>query len=182
MKNIELLSPAGDSEKLKTAFEYGADAVYFAGQKFGLRAYAKNFEKDQIKENVDYAHSLGKKAYITLNIIAHNIDFKNLEEYIKYLNKIKVDAVIVADLGVLAFVKKHAPNLEVHISTQANISNKYTAKQFADMGASRIILARELHINEIKEIRDFLPESVELESFIHGAMCMAYSGRCMLSK
>ncbi|MGD9901004.1 MAG: U32 family peptidase [Spirochaetales bacterium] len=181
MSKIELLSPAGDKEKLQTAFYYGADAAYFAGKRFGLRAYAGNFEKDELKEQIEYAHSLGKKAYITLNILAHEIDFKGLKEYVEYLDEIKADAVIVADLGILGIVREVAPNMPIHVSTQANITNKYTAKMFADMGATRLILARELSLKEIKAIRDYLPESVELETFVHGAMCMAYSGRCLLS-
>lgn len=181
MKKIELLAPAGNNEKLVTACNFGADATYFAGKHFGLRAYAGNFDNDQLKNQVEYVHSLGKKAYITLNIIAHNIDFKELEEYIKFLANIKADAVIVADLGIVSFVKKYAPTLDIHISTQANITNKYSAMEFVNLGATRLILARELSLAEIKEIRAFIPENIELETFVHGAMCMAYSGRCLLS-
>lgn len=183
MKNldIELLAPAGSMEKLKTAFNYGADACYFAGTSFGLRAFADNFNNDSLKEAVDYAHSLGKKCYITVNILAHNRDLVGLDEYLKYLESIKVDAVIVADLGIVARIKQVAPNLPIHISTQASITNKYTAKVFADMGASRIVLARELSLDEIIEIREYLPKDVELECFVHGAMCISYSGRCLLS-
>lgn len=180
-KMIELLSPAGSMEKLKTAFHYGADACYFAGKKYGLRAFADNFDEDGLAESVEYAHSLGKKCYITLNILAHNSDFDGLIDYVKYLEELKVDAVIVSDLGIMQFVKTHAPNLQIHVSTQANITNKYAAKVFADAGASRLILARELSIKEIKEIREFLPDHVELECFVHGAMCISYSGRCLLS-
>jgi putative protease len=178
---IELLAPAGDSQKLQTAFNYGADAVYLAGKRFGLRAYAGNFEKDELKDKIKYAHNLGKKVYVTLNILAHNTDFVGLREYVEYLKEVKADAVIVADLGIAGFVKEYAPGLDIHISTQANITNKYSAKAFVDMGASRLILARELGLKEIKSIREFLPKSVELETFVHGAMCMAYSGRCLLS-
>ncbi|MDD4211594.1 MAG: U32 family peptidase [Clostridia bacterium] len=181
MKKFELLAPAGDKNKLSTAFLYGADAAYFAGKRFGLRAYAGNFNEDELKEQIEYAHSLGKKAYITLNILAHNLDFNGLKEYVEYLVEVKADAVIVADLGIAGFVKEYAPNLDLHISTQANITNKYAAKAFVDMGAKRLILARELSLKEIKEIRDYLPEHIELETFVHGAMCMAYSGRCLLS-
>ena len=127
MKKIELLAPAGNKEKLKTALLYGADAVYFAGKRFGLRAYAGNFDENELKEQIEYVHSLGKKAYITLNILAHNTDFTGLKEYVKYLEQIKADAVIVADLGIAGFVKEHAPSLDIHISTQANITNKYSA-------------------------------------------------------
>ncbi len=179
--NIELLAPAGSMEKLQTAFKYGADACYFAGTSFGLRAFAQNFDNDELKNAVDYAHSIGKKCYITVNIIAHNRDLPALPEYIKYLDNIGVDAVIVADIGVMKVVQEVAPNLDIHVSTQANITNKYSAKLFADLGAKRLILARELSIEEIKEIRDFIPKDVELECFVHGAMCISYSGRCLLS-
>jgi U32 family peptidase len=181
MKKFELLAPAGNKEKLKTAFHYGADAAYFAGKRFGLRAYAGNFDENDLKEQIEYAHSLGKKAYITLNILAHNLDFSGLKEYLEYLVEVKADAVIVADLGIAGFVKQFAPTLDLHISTQANITNKYAAKAFVDLGATRLILARELSLAEIKDIRDFIPENIELETFVHGAMCMAYSGRCLLS-
>ena len=178
---IELLAPAGSMEKLKTAFNYGADACYFAGTSFGLRAFAQNFDQDELKNAVEYAHSIGKKCYITVNIIAHNRDLPELPEYIKYLDSIGVDAVIVADIGVMKVVQEVAPNLDIHVSTQANITNKYSAKLFAGLGAKRLILARELSIDEIKEIRDFIPKDVELECFVHGAMCISYSGRCLLS-
>jgi len=181
MKKYELLAPAGDSEKLSTALLYGADAVYFAGKRFGLRAYAGNFNEQELKQQIETVHKLGKKAYITLNILAHNLDFIGLKEYVEYLDKIGADAVIVADLGIAKFVKEYAPNLDLHISTQANITNKYTAKAYVELGAKRLILARELSLREIKEIRDFLPSEIELETFVHGAICMAYSGRCMLS-
>src|SRR5574344_1088401 len=178
---IELLAPAGSMEKLQAAFNYGADACYFAGTSFGLRAFAKNFDNDELKNAVEYAHSIHKKCFITVNIIAHNRDFEKLPEYIKYLDSIKVDALIVADIGVMKIIQQVAPNMEIHISTQANITNKYTAKAFADMGAKRLILARELSIDEVKEIRAFVPKNVEIECFVHGAMCISYSGRCLLS-
>ncbi len=179
--NIELLAPAGSMEKLKVAFNYGADACYFAGTSFGLRAFAQNFNDEELKTAVNYAHSLGKKCYITINIIAHNKDFPLLPDYIKFLDSIHVDALIVADIGIMSIIKKVAPNMPIHVSTQASITNKYTAKQFADMGATRLILARELSLEEIKEIRDYIPKEVELECFVHGAMCISYSGRCLLS-
>ena len=178
---LELLSPAGSMDKLKTAFYFGADACYFAGKKFGLRAFADNFDDDELKESVDYAHSLGKKCYITVNILAHNGDFDGLKEYLQYLEKIKVDAIIVSDIGIMSYAKQYAPSLPIHISTQANITNKYSAMEFVKMGASRLILARELSINEIKEIREAVPKDVEIECFVHGAMCISYSGRCLLS-
>ena len=181
MEKIELLSPAGDYEKLKTAFYFGADACYFAGKKFGLRAFSSNFDNDELKESIDYAHSLGKKCYITLNILAHNSDFSDMEEYIKYLDEIHADAVIVSDIGIMSLIKKVAPNLEIHVSTQANITNKYSAMEFVKYGAKRLVLARELSIDEIKEIRDYIPNDIVIETFVHGAMCISYSGRCLLS-
>ncbi len=178
---IELLSPAGNMEKLKTAIYYGANAVYFAGKKYGLRAFSGNFDNDELKESVDYCHAHNVKAYITLNIIAHNGDFDGLKEYLDYLTEIGVDAVIVADVGIIQFIKQNVPKLNIHVSTQANITNKYSAKFFVDMGVSRIILARELSLTEIKEIRDAVPSHIEIEAFCHGAMCISYSGRCLLS-
>ena len=167
--------------KLKTAFRFGADAVYFAGKKFGLRAFAGNFEESEIEDAVKYAHSIGKKVYITVNILAHEADFDGLEEYIKYLAACKVDAVIVADVGIIKLIREVAPNLEIHVSTQANVTNSYSAKFFADMGVKRIVLARELSLEEIKKIRQNIPDNIELEAFVHGAMCISYSGRCLLS-
>ncbi len=181
MDKIELLSPAGDMEKLKTAFYFGADAVYMAGKKFGLRAFSSNFDEEELKQSVEFAHSLGKKCYITLNILAHNSDFNGLEEYVKYLDEIKVDAVIVSDIGIMSVIKNVAPNMEIHVSTQASVTNKYSAMEYVKYGAKRLVLARELSINEIKEIRDYLPKDIVLETFIHGAMCISYSGRCLLS-
>jgi len=178
---IELLAPAGNMEKLETAFNYGADACYFAGTKFGLRAFSKNFDQEELKKAVEFAHGRGKRCYITLNILAHNKDFEGMPEYIRYLNQIGVDAVIVSDIGIMKLVKEVAPNLQIHVSTQANITNKYSAKQFVELGAKRLILARELSIEEIKEIRESIPSDVELECFVHGAMCISYSGRCLLS-
>ena len=178
---LEVLSPAGNMEKLKTAVYYGADAVYFSGKSFGLRAFAGNFTEDEIVEAVDFCHKNNVRAYVTVNIVAHNKDFENLAEYLKFLNKSKVDGVIVSDIGIMGFVKKYAPNVELHVSTQANITNKYSAKAMVDLGAKRIVLARELTLTEIKEIRDYLPKNIELEAFVHGAMCISYSGRCLLS-
>lgn len=181
MDKIELLSPAGDMEKLKTAFYFGADAVYMAGKKFGLRAFSNNFDEDELKQSIDYAHSLGKKCYITLNILAHNSDFNGLEEYVKYLAEIHADAVIVSDIGIMSVIKRVAPQLEIHVSTQASITNKYSAQEYVKYGAKRLILARELSLKEIKEIRDYIPKDIVLETFVHGAMCISYSGRCLLS-
>lgn len=178
---MELLAPAGNFEKFLTALHFGADAVYFAGNRFGLRAFAGNFSDKEMQEAVKIAHSFGKKVYITLNIIAKDEDFDGLKEYLKFLQNIKVDAVIVADIGVMEFVRKYAPKIDIHISTQANIINSYTAKFFADLGVKRLILARELSLEQIKNLRKNLPKEVEIEVFVHGAMCMAYSGRCLLS-
>ncbi len=178
---MELLAPAGNFEKFLTALHFGADAVYLAGNRFGLRAFAGNFSDEEIKEAVKIAHKIGKKVYITLNIIAKDEDFEGLKEYLEFLQETEVDAVIVADIGVMEFVRKYAPNLDIHISTQANIINSYTAKFFADLGVKRLILARELSLEQIKKLRQNLPKEVEIEVFVHGAMCMAYSGRCLLS-
>lgn len=178
---IELLAPAGDMEKLETALHFGADAVYLAGKNFGLRAYAGNFELPELKAATELCHQKNKKIYVTVNIIAHNSDFVGLKDYLEFLQKIGVDGVIVADLGVAKFVRDYSPNLELHISTQANVINKYSARFMAELGAKRIVLARELGLDEIKEIRAALPKEVELECFVHGAMCISYSGRCLLS-
>lgn len=178
---MELLSPAGTMEKLKTALYFGADAVYLAGKTHGLRAFAGNFTNDELKEASKLVHSLGKKMYVTVNIVAHNADFEGLEDYLKFLYEIKVDAIIVSDIGIITLARKVVPNLDVHVSTQANVTNLYAAKFFASLGVKRIVLARELSLKEIKEIKNALPEDVELESFVHGAMCISYSGRCLLS-
>ena len=177
---VELLAPAGTFLKLKTAFKFGADAVYFAGKKFGLRAFAGNFEDDEIEKAVNYAHSLNKKVYITVNILAHEADFDGLKDYILYLDKIGVDALIVADVGIIKLIRDIAPNLDIHVSTQANVTNSYSVKFFKDLGVKRIVLARELSITEIKKIHEEVPD-IELEAFVHGAMCISYSGRCLLS-
>jgi putative protease len=178
---MELLAPVGNIDKLKLAIHYGADAVYLASKRFGLRTFAGNFDMEQLAWAVDFVHKAGKKIYITINIIPHDSDFDGLEDYIKELVALGVDAVIVADLGVMQVIKRVAPNLDIHISTQANVTNSETAKFYAQMGAKRIILARELSLDEIKNIRKELPSDVELECFGHGAMCISYSGRCLLS-
>lgn len=178
---LELLSPAGNMEKLKTAFKYGADACYMAGKKFGLRAFSGNFEEDELKDAVEYAHNLNKKIYITVNIVAHNEDFVGLKEYLEYLQDIAVDGIIVSDIGIMNLARSCAPKLDLHVSTQANVTNKYTAKFYCDLGAKRLVLARELSIDEIREIREYIPNDVEIETFVHGAMCISYSGRCLLS-
>ena len=178
---FELLSPAGNMEKLKTAFKFGADACYLAGKKFGLRAFSGNFDENELREAVEIAHNLNKKIYVTINIVAHNNDFFGLDEYLKFLQEISVDGIIVSDVGIMMLAREVAPKLELHVSTQANVTNKYTAKFYCDLGAKRLVLARELSIEEIKEIREFIPKDVEIETFVHGAMCISYSGRCLLS-
>ena len=178
---VELLAPAGNFDKMQTAINFGADAVYMAGKRFGLRAFAGNFENDEIERAVKYAHTKGKKVYITLNILAHEGDFDGLGEYVKFLEEIGVDAVIVSDVGIMSFIKEHAPQLEIHVSTQASVLNSYAINTYVKLGATRIVLARECSIAEIKEIRKHIPKEVELECFIHGAMCISYSGRCLLS-
>lgn len=181
MNKPELLAPAGNLEKLKMAVLYGADAVYLAGQQFGLRAASDNFTLEQMKEGIDFAHSQGKKVYVTVNIIPHNEDITDLPQYIKDIDRLGADAVILSDLGVFAIVKEVAPNMEIHISTQANNTNWRSAEFWYKLGAKRIVLARELSLKEISEIREKLPPDLELEAFVHGAMCISYSGRCLLS-
>ena len=178
---MELLAPVGDKNKLIMAIHYGADAVYLASKRFGLRTFAGNFELDELKWAVDYAHSKNVKVYVTVNIIPHDSHMQGLDEYIKALYEMNVDAVIVADLGVIQIVKRVAPKLEIHLSTQANVTNSETANFYASLGIKRIVLARELNFEEIKNIRANLPSDVELEAFAHGAMCISYSGRCLLS-
>lgn len=176
-----MLAPAGDAEKLKTALHYGADAIYAGGSAFSLRAGAKNFDLRQMEEGIRYAHERGKKLYVAANIFAKNSDFGALKEYLQALRDLQADGVIVADPGVLAMCRACAPELAIHLSTQANTTNRYSAAFWADQGVRRIVLARETSVEEIKEIRDYLPERVELEAFVHGAMCISYSGRCLLS-
>ncbi len=178
---MELLSPAGNFEKFLSAIHFGADAVYMAGGRFGLRAFAGNFSDEEMKKAVEIAHEKGKKVYVTLNIIARDSDFEGLGDYAKFLKSIGVDAVIVADIGVFVYLREVVPDLDIHVSTQANIINSKSANLMAKLGAKRLVLARELTLEQIKEIRKNLPKEVELEVFVHGAMCMAYSGRCLLS-
>ena len=179
-QNFELLAPAGDFERLKTAIYFGADAVYFAGKNYGLRAYGTNFDTMSIKETMDYIHAHGKRGYVTLNVYARHNDFDNLKDYVQSLVDAGVDAVIISDLGIFSFVHENFPNLEIHISTQANTTNAHAAKMWKKLGATRVVLARELDINEIQVISKENPE-LELEAFVHGAMCISYSGRCLLS-
>lgn len=181
MKRVELLAPAGDLLKLKTAIEYGADAVYLAGKNFGLRTASKNFTDDQIKEATEYCHSRGKKIYITMNIIPHNSDLVGIGEYVESLEKIGVDAVIVSDAGMVSIIRRITKTLPIHLSTQASVTNYETVNFWYDYGLRRVILARELSLEEISEIKQNIPEDMELEMFVHGAMCISYSGRCLLS-
>lgn len=176
---IELLAPAGNMEKLQTALHFGADAVYLAGKRYGLRAFADNFTDDEIAEAVNYAHARGKKVYVTLNIFAKNADFDDLQDYLKVLEQAQVDAVLVSDVGMFDFVKNHSA-LPIHISTQANTTNKYAVDYWKRQGAERVVLAREVPLKEIAEIHEFCPD-VQLEAFVHGAMCVSYSGRCLMS-
>lgn len=180
MKKIELLAPVGDKERLEVAVHFGADAVYFGGKKFGLRAFASNFEELEIKDAVEYCHARNVKVYVTVNILAHNEDFEGMIEYLKSLDEIGVDGVIVSDLGIASLVKKYT-NLELHVSTQANVTNIYSAKAWVELGAKRLVLARELNIDEIREIKKYVGNDIDIECFCHGAMCISYSGRCLLS-
>ena len=177
----ELLAPAGNLEKLKIAIEYGADAVYIGGEEFSLRVAADNFTNDEIKQGVDFAKARGKKVYLTANIIPHN---KDIDEYGRFLRDVKdlgLDAVILSDLGMFDVTKELAPALEIHIRTQANNVNYRSAQKWYEMGAKRVILAREMSLDEISEIRRRTDKDLELEAFVHGAMCISYSGRCLLS-
>ena len=181
MRDIELLMPAGSLEVLKVAVTYGADAVYIGGEAFSLRAKAKNFSNEQIIEGIKFAHERGVKVYITANVYAHNYDLDNVREYFRELKEIKPDAVLIADPAVFMIAKEEIPDIDIHISTQANNTNYGTFNFWYKQGATRVVTARELSLAEIKEIRSKIPEDMEIESFIHGAMCMSYSGRCMLS-
>lgn len=181
MQKIELLAPAGDLLKLKTAIDYGADAVYIGGEAFGLRTASKNFDEKTMAEAVNYAHERNKKVYLTTNIIPHNSDLSAFPKYIENAINTGIDALIIADLGLFSYMKKNYPNFPLHISTQANNTNFWSANAWHDMGASRVVLARELSLNEIKTIRQNTPKDLEIEAFVHGAMCVSYSGRCLLS-
>lgn len=178
---VELLSPAGNFEKLKAALLYGADAVYLAGQRFGMRSAADNFTVEELYAASDYVHSRGKRLYLTLNTMPHGDEYAALERFLLDIRGASLDAVIVADLGVLALVRELLPNTELHVSTQAGIVSTRAAQAYAALGARRLVLARELTLEEIKEIRAALPKEIQLETFIHGSMCVSYSGRCMLS-
>ncbi len=181
MQKVELLAPAGNLYKLKVAIKYGADAVYIGGEAFSLRTAADNFTPEEMREGIEYAHKRGKKVYITANIIPHNRDLKEMEKYFKEIYEMGADAVLVSDLGAFNLCKKAAPDLEIHISTQANNTNYLTVQSWYDMGAKRVVLAREMTLAETREIKDNISKDCELEVFMHGAMCVSYSGRCLLS-
>lgn len=176
---IEVLAPAGNMDKLKMAIRYGADAVYCAGKTFGLRAGSSNFTREELQEAVEFVHSFGKKIYVTCNIIPHNKDLEGFEEYIQYLDGIGVDAVLIADLGLFYLAKPLIKHMEIHISTQANITNWATAAFWKQLGADRVVMAREVSIDDIRILKDRV--DIDLEAFVHGAMCISYSGRCLLS-
>lgn len=177
---VELLAPAGNFAKLKTALLYGADAVYVGGKSFSLRSFAENFTREELSQATEYTHALGKKIYVTVNIYARNADFAELESYLVFLQQIGVDAVLLSDPGVVYLAKKVAPKLTLHLSTQANTTNAHAVKFWREQGVSRVVLARELSVKEMQEIHELCPD-MELESFVHGAMCISYSGRCLLS-
>lgn len=179
-KKVELLAPAGDMERLEAAIKFGADAVFMAGDSFGLRANAKNFDRDAMKKAVDYAHDNGVRVHITMNIVPHDEDMVGLEDYLKYLDEIGVDALIISDPGIFS-IAKELTDIELHVSTQASVTNSATVNFWHKMGAKRVILARELSLEEIIEIRNNTPKNLEIEVFVHGAMCISYSGRCLLS-
>ncbi len=181
MRKVELLIPAGNLENLKVAVAYGADAVYVGGEAFSLRAKAANFSMEELKEGIEYAHAHNVKVYVTVNIIAHNEDMEQVKEYLLELGQLNPDGLIIADLGIFSLAKKLIPHVERHISTQANSTNYETYLFWWELGAKRVVSARELSLAEIAEIRRRIPEEMEIESFIHGAMCMSYSGRCSLS-
>lgn len=181
MKKPELLIPASSLEVLKTAVIFGADAVYIGGEAYGLRAKAKNFSMEDMKEGIEFAHAYNVRVFVTANILAHNEDLEGVEQYFKELKELKPDALIIADPGVFTIARKICPEIEAHISTQANNTNYLTYNFWHEQGASRVVAARELSLAEIKELRGKIPEELEIEAFVHGAMCISYSGRCLLS-
>lgn len=181
MKKPELLAPGGSLEKLKTAIDYGADAVYVGGEAFSLRVAAENFSLDDMKEGLKYAHDRGKKVYLTANILPHNKDIEEFESFIKEIRPLGFDAVLIADLGMFDMMRELAPEIPVHISTQANNVNYRSACAWHKLGAKRVVLAREMSFEEIRKIREKIPDDMEIEAFVHGAMCISYSGRCLLS-
>ena len=181
MRKPEILAPAGDFEKMKYAVAYGADAVYLSGKMYGMRTASGNFDNDELKRAVDYCHARGVKCFVTVNVMPRSHEIDMLPQYLEMLGDIKVDALIIADIGVLPLAKKYAPNVRIHISTQASVVNYSSAMVLHELGADRIVLARELSLREIAEIRRRTPKTLELETFVHGSMCVSYSGRCLLS-
>lgn len=181
MNRVELLAPAGDLEKLKVAVHYGADAVYVGGESFSLRTASKNFSTEQLKEGIAFVHAHGRRIYLTLNIIPHDADIRELEAYLQTLKGLELDGLIVSDPGTILAAQRHLPDVPVHLSTQANTTNAYTAEFWHRQGVKRVVLARELSLEELKDLRQNTPPELELECFVHGAMCISYSGRCLLS-
>lgn len=181
MNNIEILSPAGDEECLRAAILYGADAVYLAGKDFGMRSSADNFTHEQLAAAVSYAHNAGVRVYLTCNIVAHEKELEQLPQFLAYAQEVGIDALIISDLGVMRLAQKYAPDTQIHISTQTGVANSQTANMLHELGASRVVLARELSLDEISAIRAKTPATLELEAFVHGAMCVSFSGRCLLS-
>lgn len=177
----EVLAPAGNLEKLKTAIAYGADAVYMAGKQFGLRTFSDNFTHEEMREGVEYAHARGVKCYCTVNVMAHEADISLIDDEIRFLSEVGMDALIISDAGIFRKVRRIAPNMEIHISTQASVTNSEGCMFWYEQGAKRVVLARELTLDEIRKIRSAVPADLELECFVHGAMCVSYSGRCLLS-
>ena len=181
LNRLEVLAPAGDYERFKAAIDYGADAVYLGGKSFGMRAAPQNFDHDGLKKAVEEAHQKGVKVYLTCNTLPRNDEIPYFEQFMAEAVDSKVDAVIVADLGIMSLVKKFAPDMEIHMSTQTGIVNYVTANELYNMGAKRVVLARELSLEEVSEIRAKTPSDMDIEVFVHGAMCMSFSGRCLLS-
>ncbi len=181
MRKPELLIPASSLEVLKTAVLFGADAVYIGGEAFGLRAKAKNFSKEEMKQGIEFAHKHGVRVHVTANILAHNYDLEGATRYFEELKELQPDALIIADPGMFTLAREICPEIDIHVSTQANNTNYMTYQFWHKLGAKRVVSARELSLNEIREIREHIPEDMEIESFIHGAMCISYSGRCLLS-
>lgn len=177
----EILAPAGNLDKLKIAIDFGADAVYLGGSKLNLRAFADNFTNEKLKEGVEYAHERNRKVYVTMNVFPHNEDLSGVEDYLKELYEIGIDAIIASDAAIISAAREVVPELEIHLSTQANNVNWRSAKFWYDQGVKRIVMARELTLIEIKQMRDNLPEQCEIEAFVHGSMCISYSGRCLIS-
>ena len=177
----ELLCPAGDLTRLMAAVDYGADAVYLAGEEFGMRTAASNFGEDDLIKGIEYAHSRGVKVHVACNIVPHNEEMARLPDFLEFLEEVKVDAIIASDIGTISLIKKYAPTPELHVSVQSGICNYVTANAFYEMGAKRVVLARELSLDEIKEIREKTPKDLEIECFAHGAMCVSFSARCLLS-